>query len=47
MELLATTTSRELAEWEAHFALRAEEELKAGLARTAAAKLEARPRRRR
>jgi hypothetical protein len=46
-DLLARTSSRELAEWEAHFALRGREQLQEGLKARAAAKLEAQPRRRR
>jgi hypothetical protein len=41
-ELLAIVSSRELAEWEAHFGLRAEEQQQAGLAAAAASKLQAR-----
>lgn len=46
-DLLARASSRELAEWEAHFGLRAREQLQEGLKAKAAAKLEERPRRRR
>jgi hypothetical protein len=41
-ELLAIISSRELAEWEAHFGLRAEEQQQAALGATAASKLQAR-----
>lgn len=46
-ELLARISSRELGEWEAHFALRGRERLQEGLRVRAAAKLDAQPRRRR